>query len=167
MRNETMKPTITPITETFAARVTDIDLRNMDEEAWRSVEEAFLKYGVLVFPGQNLTAEEQVAFAEHFGDIELLRPDPDQKAVAISNVKDDGSVLQPDERVFRTLRGNEGWHIDSTYMPLAAKGAVMTAQVVPEEDGETEWADMRAAYDALDEEKKKIVEDHSAYHSLD
>lgn len=161
-----MKPTITQIDGAFAARVTDIDLTDMDDEAWQAVDEAFLKHGVLVFPGQNLDAEAQVAFANHFGDIELLRPDPNDKAVPITNVKEDGTVFEPKEHRFKSLRGNEGWHIDSTYMPLAAKGAVMTAQIVPEEDGETEWADMRAAYDDLDNDKRDFVEGLSAYHSL-
>jgi alpha-ketoglutarate-dependent taurine dioxygenase len=71
--------------------------------------------------------------------------------VAISNQKPDGTVLQADEHRYKSLRGNEGWHTDSSYMPLAAKASVLSAQVVPSRDGETEWADMRAAYDALDE----------------
>ena len=64
------------------------------------------------------------------------------------------------------MRGNEGWHHDSTYMPLQAKGAVFTAEVVPAEGGATGWADMRAAYEALDDETRKLVEGLSAYHSL-
>jgi alpha-ketoglutarate-dependent taurine dioxygenase len=120
----------------------------------------------LVFPGQHLTEDEQVAFANRFGDIELLAPDPEQKAVAISNQKPDGSVMNADEHRFKSLRGNEGWHTDSSYMPLAAKASVLSAQVVPSADGETEWADMRAAYDALDETTRRRIAGLSAHHSL-
>ena len=64
------------------------------------------------------------------------------------------------------LRGNEGWHTDSSYMPLAAKASVLSAQVVPSAGGETEWADMRAAYDALDEATRRRIAGLSAHHSL-
>ena len=92
--------------------------------------------------------------------------DPDAKAVPISNQKPDGGVLKPDDARFKSLRGNEGWHCDSTYMPLAAKAGVLSAIVVPPEGGETELADMCAAYDALDDAMKTRIADLSAHHSL-
>ena len=58
----------------------------------------------------------------------------------------------PGDDVVKSLRGNEGWHHDSTYMPLQAKGAVFTAEIVPTEGAATGWADMRAAYEALDDD---------------
>ena len=146
-----MEPRVTPIAATLGAVVTDLELARMDVSTWKTVEAAFHQHAVLVFPGQHLTEAQQVAFANRFGEIELLAPDPEQKAVAISNQKPDGTVLGTDEHRFKSLRGNEGWHTDSSYMPLAAKASVLSAQVVPAADGETEWADMRAAYDALDE----------------
>jgi alpha-ketoglutarate-dependent taurine dioxygenase len=161
-----MEPTITPIDATLGVTITDIDLADLDDVTWRRVEDAFHEYAALVFPGQNLTADAQVAFASRFGDIELLRADPDAKAVPISNQKPDGSVVEPEEHRYQTLRGNEGWHIDSTYMPLAAKAGVLSAKVVPPTGGGTELADMRAAYDALDDDRKERIDDLSAYHSL-
>ena len=74
--------------------------------------------------------------------------------------------MAADEHRFKSLRGNEGWHTDSSYMPLAAKASVLSAQVVPSAAGETEWADMRAAYDALDEAARRRIAGLSAYHSL-
>ena len=150
-----MTPTVTPIAATLGAVVTNLSLARMDAATWTTVEDAFHQYAVLVFPGQHLTEAEQVAFANRFGDIELLAADPEQKAVAISNQKADGTMLQADEHRYKSLRGNEGWHTDSSYMPLAAKASVLSAQVVPSKDGETEWADMRAAYDALDETTRR------------
>ena len=161
-----MKPNITPIDTTLGAVVTDVALAHMDAPTWKIVEQAFHDHAVLVFPGQHLTEGEQVAFANRFGDIELLAPDPEQKAVAISNQKPDGTVMGADEHRFKSLRGNEGWHTDSSYMPLAAKASVLSAQVVPSRDGETEWADMRAAYDALDEATRRRIAGLSACHSL-
>ena len=161
-----MEPRVTPIAATLGAVVTDLELARMDVSTWKTVEAAFHQHAVLVFPGQHLTEEQQIAFANRFGEIELLAPDPEQKAVAISNQKPDGTVLGTDEHRFKSLRGNEGWHTDSSYMPLAAKASVLSAQVVPAADGETEWADMRAAYDALDESTRRRIAGLSAHHSL-
>lgn len=161
-----MEPIVTPVDATLGAVVTDIDLSAMDEEGWRCVEDAFHDHAVLLFPGQDLTEDEQIAFARRFGDMELLRQESDAEAVSISNLKDDGTAYRADEFRYKTLRGNEGWHTDSSYMPLAAKASVLSAQVVPKKGGETQWADMRAAYDALDEETKERIEGLSAYHSL-
>jgi alpha-ketoglutarate-dependent taurine dioxygenase len=165
-QEEHMEPKIAPVDATLGAVVTDLTLAKMDDSTWKAVEQAFHEHGVLVFPGQHLTEEEQVAFAKRFGEIELLAPDPEQKAVAISNQKPDGTVLEPDEYRFKSLRGNEGWHTDSSYMPLAAKASVLSAQVVPSAAGETEWADMRAAYDALDDATRRRIAGLSAHHSL-
>src|SRR5262249_28859368 len=161
-----MRPTVSPIDATLGAVVTDVALARMDDSAWKVVEQAFHQHAVLVFPGQHLTEDEQVAFANRFGAIELLAPDPEQKAVAISNQKPDGTVMGADEHRFKSLRGNEGWHTDSSYMPLAAKASVLSAQVVPSAGGETEWADMRAAFDALDEATRRRIAGLSAHHSL-
>ena len=68
--------------------------------------------------------------------------------------------------VLRILKGNQGWHADSTYMPIQAKAAVFTAHVVPPSGGETEWADMRAAYDALPPATRERIASLSAYHSI-
>ena len=161
-----MQPTVSRIDATLGAVVTGLSLARMDAPTWKVVEQAFHDHAVLVFPGQGLTEAEQIAFASRFGDIELLAPDPEQKAVAISNQKPDGTVMAPDEHRFKSLRGNEGWHTDSSYMPLAAKASVLSAQVVPSAGGETEWADMRAAYDALDEVTRRRIAGLSAHHSL-
>ena len=120
----------------------------------------------LIFPNQHLTEEAQIAFAKRFGDLELLTPDDTMKAVSISNQKENGSVYDPEDFRYKTLRGNEGWHTDSSYMPLAAKVSILSAQVVPEEGGETEVADMRAAYDELSDSMKDRVSGLEAYHSL-
>ncbi len=86
----------------------------------------------------------------------------------ISNVRADGSVrpADGDDEVIKILKGNMGWHADSTYMPVQAKGAVFSAEITPRSGGQTGWADMRAAYDALDESTRIKIEDLKAHHSL-
>ncbi|HIB18045.1 MAG TPA: TauD/TfdA family dioxygenase [Alphaproteobacteria bacterium] len=161
-----MQPTVTPTNATVGAVLTDVDLANLDDATGRVVENAFHDFGALIFPNQHLTEEAQIAFAKRFGDLELLTPDDTMKAVSISNQKENGSVYEPEDFRYKTLRGNEGWHTDSSYMPLAAKVSILSAQVVPEEGGETEVADMRAAYDELSDSMKDRVSGLEAYHSL-
>lgn len=161
-----MALTITPTGATLGATITGIKLSALDATTWKQIEDAFHQYAVLIFPDQHLSDDEQIAFANRFGDIELLTPDPAKKAVPISNKKPDGSAMAAEEFRFKALRGNEGWHTDSSYMPLAAKASVLAALQVPNQGGETEWADMRAAYDALDAPMQATIADLSAHHSL-
>jgi len=162
-------PTITPLAETTGASlgavVTDVKLGSMTEGEWKAIEDAFHAHAALVCPGQHLSDEEQVAFGERFGEIEMLRGDG-KKFAMISNKAADGHVLTAEEKRFQTLRGNEGWHTDSSYMPLAAKASCLAALVVPKTAGETALADMRDAYDKLDDAMKAKIENLSAYHSL-
>jgi alpha-ketoglutarate-dependent taurine dioxygenase len=144
--------------------VTGVHLAALDPADWREIEAAFHERAVLIFPGQKLRAEEQAAFARRFGEIEHIVPSLD--TVPISNRKRDGTLFADDEGPMPILRGNEGWHTDSSYMPLAAKASVLSAEVVPSRGGETEWADMRAAYESLDLALRERIGKLSAYHSL-
>jgi alpha-ketoglutarate-dependent taurine dioxygenase len=159
------KPTITPTGATAGAIVTDVDLATMDDTTAQLIKEAFLEYGLLIFPGQHLTSEAQARFGLRFGKLEFSS-DTEPKAVPISNRKADGSLVGEDEAIMKTLVGNEGWHTDSSYMGLAAKASILSAHVTPSRDGQTEWADMRAAYDALDAATQARIADLSAHHSL-
>jgi alpha-ketoglutarate-dependent taurine dioxygenase len=145
---------------TFGAVVTDIKLATLDDATWRDLYAAWLEFALLVFPGQHLSRDEQVAFARRFGPLEF-------NLAALTNVNADGTIIvDPDNDILKVLKGNMGWHCDSTYMPVQAKGAVFTAEIVPNSGGATGWADMRAAYDALDENLRAKVESLSAHHSL-
>ncbi|WP_240969615.1 TauD/TfdA dioxygenase family protein [Sneathiella limimaris] len=154
---------IEPLDKTFGAIIRDINLKELEENRFEALYSAWLDYGLLIFPGQFLSKSEQMAFARRFGDlVEEL------KAVHISNVKPDGSLRDaPDDDMMKIIRGNMHWHQDSTYMPVQAKGAVFSAQVVPSQQGDTAFSDMRDAYDALDEEVRTEIEELSAHHSLE
>jgi alpha-ketoglutarate-dependent taurine dioxygenase len=157
---------ITPLEATLGATITGVDLANLDEPEWTQIEDAFHAHAILVFPGQHLSEDDQNAFARRFGDIEVLVPGTKMQSVPLSNKNEDGSLMTEKDPFFETLRGNEYWHTDSSYMPLAAKASMLSAQVVTAEGGETEWADMRAAWDALDDARKTQVSDLAASHSL-
>ena len=151
---------VTPINEaTFGARVTGLKLTEIDEATFADLYQTWLEYALLIFPGQHLSKDEQTIFAKRFGDLEF-------DLVPISNVRKDGTVRSEDDDMMKLLKGNDGWHSDSTYVPIQAKGAVFTAHVVPSNGGATGWADMRAAYDALDPSVREKIANLSAYHSL-
>ena len=159
-----MTLTIPPTGATLGTTVTGVDLVNLNDAGWADIERAFLAHAVLIFPGQHLSDAAQIGFGRRFGAIEQLVAD--REIVPISNQRTDGTLMKDDEYGMQLMRGNEGWHTDSSYMPLAAKASVLSAHVVPSAGGQTEWADMRAAYDALDEVTKARIAKLSAYHSL-
>ena len=153
--------TIEPVDATFGAVVTGLRIAELDDETFQELYATWLKYALLIFPGQYLTREQQIAFAKRFGPLEF-------EMSALSNVKEDGTLRleeDNDDRL-KILKGNMGWHADSTYMPVQAKGAVFSAEIVPSVGGRTGWADMRAAYDALSPHMRGKVEDLAAHHSL-
>ncbi len=146
---------------TFGAWIRDLDVRTVDEDIFPALHEAWMEFGLLIFSDQFLSKSEQDDFARWFGDLEFT-------AAAISNVTDKGTVVHsdPDDDLVKSLKGNQGWHFDSTYMPVQAKGAVFTAELVPPGGGDTAWADMRAAYDAMSDDDKSLVQGLAAHHSL-
>ena len=149
---------------TLGASVSGIALHALSAADWAVVEQAFHQHALLIFPGQHLEPAAQEAFARRFGEIEMLVKG--KQSIALSNRDERGQALRDDSVFMQLLRGNEGWHTDSSYMRLAAKASVLSAHVLPPTGGETEWADMRAAYDALDAGLRTRIEGLTAYHSL-
>jgi alpha-ketoglutarate-dependent taurine dioxygenase len=150
---------IEPTGATLGAVVTGVDLAHLSDEDWATIEAAFHEHAVLVFPAQHLDDAAQVAFGRRFGELMI-------ETMAFTNCTEDGGVVPPDDPLVRHLAGNEGWHTDSSFQPRAAKASMLTARRVPASGGETERADMRAAYDALDDATRERIADLQAFHSL-
>ena len=150
--------TVEPLDATFGAVVRGVVLADADDATADEITELWLEYGLLIFPDQHLDRSQQDTFARRFGELEF-------EATALTNVKRDGTLRPPDHELSKSLAGNEHWHHDSTYMPIQAKGAVFTAEIVPTDGGATGFADMRAAYDALDDATRTRVDGLSAHHS--
>ena len=161
MANSRSRFQIEALDATFGAVITGVKLSTIDDANFAELYAAWLEYALLIFPDQHLTNEEQVVFAKRFGELEF-------ELAPLSNLRSDGTLRAHDDSddVVKILKGNMGWHADSTYMPVQAKGAVFTAHVVPSKGGETEWADMRAAYEALEPQMQRRVAELSASHSL-
>ncbi len=149
---------VEPLDATFGAVVHGVVLAGASDAVIAQLNELWIEYALLVFPGQHLTRPEQDEFARRFGDLEFT-------ATALTNIGPDGELRPVEHDLSKSLRANERWHHDSTFMPVMATGAVFTAEIVPDEGGDTGFADMRAAYDALDDATRERVGTLSAYHS--
>ena len=158
---------ITPSDVTLGASVTEVSLAALSDDEWHGIEEAFHRHAVLVFPEANLTEEEHIAFSRRFGPLErtLSKRTERQEISLLSNVASDGSLAKRDDALGLFLKGNRDWHTDSSFKKVAAKASLLRALEVPDSGGDTEWADMRAAWDALDEVTQARVEGLVAVHS--
>jgi alpha-ketoglutarate-dependent 2,4-dichlorophenoxyacetate dioxygenase len=160
----------------FVGEVSGLDLREpLTKEQAAEIEAAMDKYAVLVFHGQDITDEQQMTFALNFGKRENPRGGNvtkkedyrlDSDLNDVSNLGKDGKPLARDSRMHLFNLGNCLWHSDSSFRAIPAKFSLLSARVVNPKGGNTEFADMRAAYDALDDETKAEIGDLICEHSL-
>lgn len=166
---------VTPAHPLFAARVEGLDLRQkLSEEDAAAVETAMDRYGVLVFPDQDLDDDQQMEFAARFGPVEQTRATVDVAKQRlkhgamndISNLDERGEILAADDRRRFFALGNRLWHSDSSFKATPAKYSLLHARSIPPTGGETEFADMRAAWDALDGATQAHLRELVGEHSL-
>jgi alpha-ketoglutarate-dependent 2,4-dichlorophenoxyacetate dioxygenase len=165
--------TVSPITTDFVAEIYDVDLSQAVTAAdFEEIQNAFWKYAVLIFPQQKLTQQQQLAFAERFGPIERERTlDPkatpsrfDGAFSDISNLTAQGHIWAADSRQRMYKAGNKLWHTDSSFKYRPALTSLLYATTTVPIGGHTEFADQRAAYDALSAADKKMLEGLVAEH---
>lgn len=159
-----MSVTVYPLTPDFAAEIGDVDLsKPLAAADLEAIKQAFWKYAVLVFPQQQLTQDQQLAFSAHFGPIETDRT-LDPKATPsrfsgafadISNLAADGRIWGETSRQRMYKAGNKLWHTDSSFKRLPSICSLLYAETVAPIGGHTQFADQRAAYDALPEATRK------------
>ena len=164
---------VTPVQGDFVARLTGLDLsKPLDEGDFGQVRDAFNRYAVVVFPEQILTDDGQIAFSERFGPLEVsLRKDrqrriDNSRISDISNVDERDRVFDPDDERAIYNAGNRLWHSDSSFKRVPAMASLLSGREVPPEGGETEYADLRGAWDALPADRKRGLEALVAEHSF-
>ena len=167
---------INPIHTTFVAEVTGIGLRRpLDADDVAAIEAGMDRYAVLVFHDQPLNDEEQLAFSRRLGNIEpsvnsnVTKIEERRLSIEVSDISnlDKHNMMRArDDRIRAFALGNRLWHSDSSYKPIPSKYSLLSARIIPSTGGDTEFADMRAAYDALDDATKGEIEDLVAEHSL-
>jgi alpha-ketoglutarate-dependent 2,4-dichlorophenoxyacetate dioxygenase len=165
----------TPLTPYFAGRLEGVDLREpFTPEQIEAFRAAMDRYAVLVIPGQALSDEDQVRFAEQFGRIEDTPTlvDQERRRIAnmkindISNISADGEIFSKDDRRRMYNLGNLLWHSDSSFKATPALYSMLHAREIPPSAGETEFVDTRVAWDHLPEDLKAEVKDLVCEHSL-
>ena len=168
-----------PLHPLFAGEVSGVDLRSpVDRSSFLEIEAALGRYAVLVFRGQPLADDEQIRFSRLFGPLETsistIRKDNKHRLRSefadISNLDAENNIRGPGDAWRRGMRRvTELWHTDSSFKRVPGKISLLSAREVPPAGGETEFADLRAAYEALDETTKVrvagLVAEHSIFHS--
>src|SRR5262245_34496808 len=164
----------------FVAEIKGVDLSGpIDDTTRQAIERAMDEYAVCVLPDQRIDDDQQIAFAGLYGQLELSPPKQDKTGKAvyntrvqrreifdISNLDEDGNIL--DERDARAIYrlGNELWHTDSSFRQKSATWSMLHARAIPPRGGNTEFVDTRAAYDALPEATKRRLDGLVAEHSI-
>lgn len=171
-----MSVNIRPLHPFLFGEVDGIDMRRpLTSEEVAAVEAGMDRHAVLVFHGQDITDDQQVAFSQNFGEIELAiggnvtKPEDrrlDVRLADVSNLDRNHQVMARDDRRRMFNLGNRLWHSDSSFRAVPAKYSLLSARRIPSAGGNTEFADMRAAYDALDARTKAEIEDLVCEHSL-
>lgn len=172
-----MALTINQIHPVFAGEVSGVDLtRPLSRDEAAAIDDGMNRYAVLVFRDQNISDEQQIAFTRNFGELEVKeKPGNIRKASEsrlgagisdLSNLSKDGKIISADDRQWFFKLGDRLWHSDSSYAVIPAKFSALSARTIPSWGGNTDFADMRAAHDALDECTKAEVEDLICEHSL-
>ena len=140
------------------------------------IDAAMERHAVLVIRDQPLTDEQQLAFTRPFGALERyetpghIRKREEERLgggiADFSNLARDGKIMSPEDRIWLFKLGDRLWHSDSSFRPVPAKYSLLSGRTIPSRGGDTEFADMRAAYDALDDASKAEIEDLVCEHSL-
>jgi alpha-ketoglutarate-dependent 2,4-dichlorophenoxyacetate dioxygenase len=174
-----MTISVTALDSRFVGEVPGVDLRvPVDAQTFRKIARALDRYAVLVFRRQSLTDEQQITFSSLFGPLETavgsIRKDrksrfEDRRLADVSNLDSNGEIRRPSDPWRLMQRANELWHTDSSFKRVPGKISLLSARELPPAGGETEFADLRAAYDALDANTREDIEhlraEHSMFHS--
>jgi len=166
---ETTTISIRKLAPMFAAEITGVDLTRTDDATFAEIENAFETYSVIVFPGQALDDDSQIAFSRRFGELEKTQGHIANNFTVkhiseISNLDPDGKLMKADDPRLKFRIGQRRWHTDSSFKRVPAKASLLHARRLPPDGGETQFASMRAAYDALPAERRRELEDKVAIH---
>jgi alpha-ketoglutarate-dependent 2,4-dichlorophenoxyacetate dioxygenase len=158
---------VTQLHPVFAGQITGIDLREpLDSAEIKAIDSAINEHGILVFPSQHISDAQQMAFSRRFGDLETTvkiyrkdyLPRLDPHVSDVSNLDQNNEIRLRTDRLRLNGLGNRLWHSDSSFKRVPARFSLLSARAIPSSGGETQFADMRAAWDALPEPMKVRLE---------
>lgn len=159
-----------PSEATLGARIYGVNLHQLDDRTGQRIIEAWYEYGVLAFPEQHLDDEAHITFSRRFGHLERLLTTAIEgtkpEIFRVANVRPDGTLDSAGGPYDALNRGNQQWHSDSSYKRITSKASALRAHTLPSSGGETQFADMRSAYDALDTARKDWLADKLVVHDF-
>jgi alpha-ketoglutarate-dependent 2,4-dichlorophenoxyacetate dioxygenase len=168
----TMALRMRPLHSAFGVEILGIDVRSVQDAAFAEIQRALDDHSVLLFRGQSITDQEQIAFSERFGPLEktirsIARQEQDLPEISnLANVDAENRLIPRGDRRNVFNAGNQMWHSDSSFKRVPALASLLSAREVPPEGGETEFASMRLGYDRLPEAMKRSLDGKVAIHSF-
>ncbi len=158
-----------PLSPGFAAELRGVTIADIaaDDDAYAAARAAFEEHSVLVFRGQEVTDEGQLAFSRRFGPPEVTKVGSlgtGTHFITLTTIGPDGKVVPPDHRYALRNRANQLWHTDSSFKSLPALTSVLSARIVPDHDGETEFVSTRLAFERLDPAMQKKAANSFVWH---
>lgn len=161
---------VIPLDLGFGAELRGVTLNDVanDDAAYAAVRAAFEEHSVLVFRGQEVTDDIQLAFSRRFGPPEVTKVGSmgtGSHFVILSTFGPDGKVVPADHRQSMRARANQLWHTDSSFKRVPALTSILSARIIPEHGGETEFVSMRLAFERLDKAQQARLEQSFAWHS--
>jgi alpha-ketoglutarate-dependent 2,4-dichlorophenoxyacetate dioxygenase len=160
---------IVPLGPGFAAELRGVKLADVaaDDSAYNEVRAVFEDYSVIVFRGQEVTDEGQLAFSRRFGPLEITKVGSlgaGTNLVILSTIDESGKVVPADHRLALRNKANQLWHTDSTFKRVPALASVLSARVIPARGGETEYVSTRLAFERLDPALRERLENSFVWH---
>lgn len=161
-----------PINPRIGVEITGIDLsQRLSDAELSEIRRLWVEHVVAVFPGQKVNDDQHIAFSQRLGELEMinmaaLQSEGRPEIYEATNLDKDGNIMTEDHPVLTINRGNQKWHSDSSFKAVPATASMLHAYIVPDEGGETEFANMAAAYEDLDEETKELCDGLIAIHDF-
>src|SRR5262244_2592634 len=160
---------IVPLGPGFAAELRGVRLADIaaDDSAYNEVRAVFEEYSVIVFRGQEVTDEGQLAFSRRFGPLEITKVGSQgvgTNLVILTTIDENGKVVPADHRLALRNKANQLWHTDSTFKSVPALASVLSARIIPAQGGETEYVSTRLAWERLDPALRARLENSFAWH---
>jgi alpha-ketoglutarate-dependent 2,4-dichlorophenoxyacetate dioxygenase len=160
---------IVPLGPGFAAELRGVKLADVaaDDSAYNGVRAVFEEYSIIVFRGQEVTDEGQLAFSRRFGPLEITKVGSlgaGTNLVILSTIDESGKVVPADHRLALRNKANQLWHTDSTFKRVPALASVLSARVIPARGGETEYVSTRLAFERLDPALRERLENSFVWH---
>ena len=160
---------IVPVGPGFGAELRGVSLADVanDDAAYAAVRAALEEHSLIVLRGQDVTDDIQIAFSRKFGPLEVTKVGSmghGTNLVILTTIGPDGKVVPPDSRLALRNRANQLWHSDSTFKRTPALASILSARIIPEHGGETEYVSTRLAYDRLDPELRRRADSYFVWH---